>query len=44
MAANKSATGGIEQTQLGSSFHSNYESSETEMDTDGETDGMFLGC
>jgi len=39
MTADKSSTSGIEQTQLGSSFHSDYETSEAEMDTDGETDG-----
>ncbi|KAJ8421056.1 hypothetical protein Cgig2_009672 [Carnegiea gigantea] len=39
MTADKSSTSGIEQTQLGSSFHSDYETSEAEMDTDRETDG-----
>ncbi|KAJ8432692.1 hypothetical protein Cgig2_016365 [Carnegiea gigantea] len=39
MTVDKSSTSGIKQTQLGSSFHSNYETSEAEMDTDGETDG-----
>ncbi|KAJ8432607.1 hypothetical protein Cgig2_032888 [Carnegiea gigantea] len=39
MTVDKSTTGGIEQTQLGSSFHSNYETSKAEMDFDGETDG-----
>ncbi|KAJ8450554.1 LOW QUALITY PROTEIN: hypothetical protein Cgig2_020191 [Carnegiea gigantea] len=39
MTANKSSTSGIEQTQLGSNFHSDYETSEAEMDTDEEIDG-----
>ncbi|KAJ8439656.1 LOW QUALITY PROTEIN: hypothetical protein Cgig2_017929 [Carnegiea gigantea] len=39
MTPDKSSTSGIEQTQLGSNFHSDYETFETEMDTDGETDG-----
>ena len=39
MIADKSSTGGIKQTQLGSSFHSDYETYEAEKDPDGETDG-----
>ncbi|KAJ8432644.1 hypothetical protein Cgig2_011810 [Carnegiea gigantea] len=38
MTADKSSTSGIKQTQLGSSFHSDYETFEAEMDTDGEAD------
>ncbi|KAJ8437864.1 LOW QUALITY PROTEIN: hypothetical protein Cgig2_002998 [Carnegiea gigantea] len=38
MTTNKSTIGDIEQTQLGSSFHSDYETSKAKMDTDGETD------
>ncbi|KAJ8437788.1 hypothetical protein Cgig2_013707 [Carnegiea gigantea] len=38
MTVDKSATSSIEQIQLGLSFHSDYESSEAEMDTDRETD------
>ncbi|KAJ8435699.1 hypothetical protein Cgig2_027289 [Carnegiea gigantea] len=34
----KSATAGNKQTHLGSSLHSNYETSKAEMDTDRETD------
>jgi len=39
MIVDKSTTSGIEQTQLGSSFHSDYKTSKAEMDTDRETDG-----
>ena len=38
MTADKSSISGIEQRQLGSSFHSDYETSEAKMDTDGEID------
>ncbi|KAJ8440983.1 hypothetical protein Cgig2_020012 [Carnegiea gigantea] len=38
MAAAKSTTAGIQQTHLGSTFHSDYETSKVEMDTAGETD------
>ncbi|KAJ8444909.1 hypothetical protein Cgig2_015255 [Carnegiea gigantea] len=41
MAADKPATGGIEQTHLGSKFHSDYKIS-AEMDIDGETNEDVL--
>ncbi|KAJ8445120.1 hypothetical protein Cgig2_029492 [Carnegiea gigantea] len=39
ITADKSATSGIEQIQLGSSLYSDYESSQAEIDTDGKIDG-----